>query len=126
MLPKYHKLMGHDVAVIASLVSFDKNGNGCLLKTAEEYICNDGYKVTRLNYKKPFKLFNRILRRYKNTYFSIEREKPNVIFIHGCQFWDIKQVVKCASILSSLLKYTGLALNSLFMILKHSSISHLL
>jgi glycosyltransferase involved in cell wall biosynthesis len=93
-LPKYHKIMGHEVVVIASLMSFDKNGNICFLKTPEEYICRDDYKVIRLNYKKRFKFFNKILKRYEKTYSSIEREKPDLIFIHGCQFWDIKQVVK--------------------------------
>lgn len=94
MLPKYHKLMGFDVAVIASLVSFDKNGNLCLLETAKQYICRDGYGVTRLDYKKPLKLFNRILRRYEKFYYFLERENPAIIFIHGCQFWDINQVVR--------------------------------
>jgi 1,2-diacylglycerol 3-alpha-glucosyltransferase len=94
MLPKYHKLMGYDVSVIASLVTFDENGNGCYLKTTEEYECNDGYKVTRLDYRKPFKLVNRTLKRYQNMYFSIEQEKPDIIFIHGCQSWDIRLVIK--------------------------------
>jgi 1,2-diacylglycerol 3-alpha-glucosyltransferase len=93
-LPKYHKLMGHDVAVIASLESFDKNGNASLLGIAKEYICKDGYKITRLNYKRRFKSFNRILRRYEKSYYSIEKENPTIIFIHNCQFWDINQVVK--------------------------------
>ena len=31
MLPKYHKMMGHYVSVIASKVSFDENGELCLL-----------------------------------------------------------------------------------------------
>ena len=38
---------------------------------------------------------------------------------------DIKQVIKCALILSSLDKLTGLARKSDFIILKDSSISHL-
>jgi 1,2-diacylglycerol 3-alpha-glucosyltransferase len=94
MLPKYHKLMGYDVSVIASLVSFDLNGNGCLLKASNEYVCDDGYKVTRLDYRRPFKSINRILRIYEKMYPSIEKEKPDIIFIHGCQSWDIKQVIK--------------------------------
>lgn len=105
MLPKYHKLMDYDVSVIASLVSFDQNGNLCLLETAEEYICSDGYKVTRLDYKKRFRLFNKTLRRYEKFYCSIKRENPAVIFIHGCQFWDIKQVVKYVKIYSNVKIY---------------------
>ncbi|MCK5136213.1 MAG: glycosyltransferase family 4 protein [Bacteroidales bacterium] len=94
MLPKYHKLMGYDVAVIASLMSFDEDGNFYYQDTAREYICSDGYRVTRLNNRKPFTFLNKILRRYKNTYHAIDREEPEILFIHGCQFWDIRQVVK--------------------------------
>ncbi|MCX6262207.1 MAG: glycosyltransferase [Bacteroidia bacterium] len=82
------------MAVIASIESFDKNGKGFLLETAREYFSKDGYSITRLNYKKQFKSFNRIFRRYENFYYSIEKENPSIIFIHNCQFWDIKQVVK--------------------------------
>lgn len=92
MLPKYHRLMGYDVSLIASLVTFDESGNGCLLKTSSEYFCKDGYKVSRLSYIKRFRLINIILRRYEKLYVSIEKENPDIIFIHGCQFWDIKQV----------------------------------
>ena len=54
MLPKYHVKLGYDVTVIASLVSYDKNGMRCYLKEGE-YKCNrDGYKVIRIDYKKGF------------------------------------------------------------------------
>ena len=94
MLPKYHKLMGFDVSVIASLISFDKNGNLCFLESAGEYVSNDGYKVIRLNFKKYFKSFFRIIKSYRKTYFTVEREDPSIIFIHGSQFWDIRQIVR--------------------------------
>ena len=94
MLPKYHKLMGHNVAVIASLVSFDKDGKTVLIQKAQNYISNDGYRVIRLNYKKIFYGFNKILRRYEKTFDSIVNENPDIIFTHGCQFWDIKFVIK--------------------------------
>lgn len=94
MLPKYHRLMGHDVSVIASLVSFDNNGKECLLESAGEYTSNDGYSVKRLDYKRPGKLVTRTLRIYEDLYSSIDQEKPDIIFIHGCQFWDIRQVVR--------------------------------
>lgn len=94
MLPKYHRLMGHDVSVIASLVSFDNNGKECLLESAGEYFSNDGYRVKRLDYKKPGILITRTLRLYEDLYCSIEREMPDIIFIHGCQFWDIRQILR--------------------------------
>lgn len=94
MLPKYHKLMGYDVTVIASLMSFDKHGNYCFLKSPAEYISNDGFKVIRLNYRKRLTSLFRILKSYEKTYFTIEKENPSIIFIHGCQFLDIRQVLK--------------------------------
>ena len=94
MLPKYHKLMGHEVTVIASLISFDGNGNICFLNSAMDYESRDGYRVKRLNYRKSITPLNKIIRRYKGTYKSIESENPDILFIHGPQFWDIKQVVK--------------------------------
>ncbi len=94
MLPKYHKLMGYDVTVIASLMSFDKHGNYCFLKSPAEYISDDGFKVIRLNYRKRLKSLFRILKSYEKTYITIEKENPSIIFIHGCKFLDIKQVLK--------------------------------
>jgi glycosyltransferase involved in cell wall biosynthesis len=92
MLPKYHKIMGHHVSVIASLVSFDENGDFCLIKKNGETISRDGYKVLRLRYKRLLYPVNKIIRRYEKTFISIKEENPDIIFIHGCQFWDIKKI----------------------------------
>lgn len=97
MLPKYHVKMGHDVTVIASLVSFDKNGKYCLLDKECTRTDKDGYKVIRTNYKGNNKLtyrINKTLRFYKNTYELLEQEKPDLIFSHGMAYGDIKAVVK--------------------------------
>lgn len=94
MLPKGHKAMGYDVEIIASTLSFDKNGNGCNIvpgKYDNEY----GIKVTRLPYAKwaGMKL-GKFLRVYEGTYEAIEHANPDIIFIHGCQFLDMRYVVK--------------------------------
>lgn len=93
MLPKFHKEMGYEVEVIASTLSFDKNGNGCNI-AANKYINEYGIKVTRLPYKKrlPVKLC-KFLRIYEGTYNALEEANPDIIFIHGCQFCDIYTVV---------------------------------
>ncbi|MBR4235539.1 MAG: glycosyltransferase family 4 protein [Clostridia bacterium] len=95
MLPKFHKLQGHDVEVLASLVSFDSKGKQVLLKNAGTYINEYGIQVTRLNYKEPLKLYKR-LRRYSGTKEALEKMAPDVLFIHGCQFLDIDIVAKYA------------------------------
>lgn len=87
MLPKYHVKMGHDVTVIASLVSFNKDGKPCLLKSASEHFDKDGYKVIRLAYKSPSKLY-RTLRKYEGFYETLENEKPDIIFSHGVSMAD--------------------------------------
>ncbi|WP_099354715.1 glycosyltransferase family 4 protein [Fredinandcohnia onubensis] len=92
MLPKYHKLLGLEVEIIASLVSFDENGKSCLLENSSQYVNEHGIPVTRLEYKKS--LESRRLRRYVGTFEAISSAKPDIIFIHGCQFLDILQVVK--------------------------------
>jgi 1,2-diacylglycerol 3-alpha-glucosyltransferase len=94
MLPKYHLLQGHDVQVLASLVSFDKNGNPCLLDKESEYTSTDGYKVIRTDYKRPFYFINKRFRRYNNVYKHIESFKPEIIFMHDSQFWDIFEVIR--------------------------------
>ena len=92
MLPKYHAAMGHDVEVLASLESFDKDGKTCLLEHGGKYKNEYNIPVTRLEYKDSFGA--RKLRHYKGTYEELERVNPDIIFIHGCQFCDIKYVVK--------------------------------
>lgn len=95
MLPKYHIRMGYEVTVIASLVSFDHNGKPCLLKSESEYMDKDGFKVIRMDYKEGvFKRINKRLRFYTRTYELLERENPNIIFIHGTSFGDAKYVKK--------------------------------
>lgn len=92
LLPKYHKKADFEVEIIASLVSFDKNGSPCLLKSGGRYLNEYDIPVTRLEYRT--KKLSKMLRVYKGTYETIEKAKPDIIFIHGCQFLDIKEVVK--------------------------------
>lgn len=93
MLTKQHKLMGFDVSAIASLQSYDKNGNICYDLTAGEYINENGIPVTRIPYKKDNKIYHKV-RKFKGLYKALEKADPHVIFIHNCQFADIKYVVK--------------------------------
>lgn len=92
LLPKYHKLAGNDVKVIATLFTFDENGKGAYLKEGGTYINEYGIEVTRLNYakKKGAKRF----RYFEGVYDAIEKAAPEVIFIHNVQFMDIKEVVR--------------------------------
>jgi len=92
MLPKFHKKMGLDVEIIASLLSYDEDGNHCYLDKSGSYINEYGIPVTRLKFKK--NIFNKRLRRFQGFYEALSKSKPDIIFIHNCQFLDIKEVVK--------------------------------
>lgn len=93
MLPKFHKQLGYDVEVIASLFTFDKDGKGTFLPHGSSYINEHGIPVTRLDYKKPLKLYRK-MKRFIGTYEALEKASPDILFIHGCQFLDMDKVVK--------------------------------
>ena len=95
MLPKFHKEQGHEVEVIASLFTFDKNGKDSEYPEAKQYINEYGIKVTRLNYKNPKKI-NRIYKRFEGLKKALEDASPDLIFIHGCQFADIDIIAEYA------------------------------
>ncbi len=93
ILTKYHKKMGHDVSIIASLQTFDKNGKVSYMDKAMKYRNEYDIPVQRLDYKKPLKVYRK-LKRFVGTYDAIESTNPDVLFIHGCQFMDMDIVVK--------------------------------
>lgn len=93
MLPKFHKQLGYEVEVIASLVTFDKDGKEFFLEKGSIYQNEYDIKVTRLEYKNPRKIFRK-LKRYIETYEALEKADPDILFIHGCQFMDMDIVVK--------------------------------
>lgn len=93
MLPKFHSLLGHTVEIIASLQSFDENGERCYFAHRETYKNEHGLSVTRLDYQFPVKV-NRKMKRFVGLKTALEAAEPDVLFIHGCQFLDIDIVVK--------------------------------
>ena len=93
LLPKYHQFMGNEVGIIASLMSFDSNGDRIYLPHGSVYKNECGIQVSRLDFKKPARL-SKILRMYKSTYQSIKEFAPDIIFMHGVQFKDVSEVIK--------------------------------
>lgn len=92
LLTKYHKKLGHNVSIITSQYTW--NNKGEILKVKSKTYYNEhGLKVIRLpSYEIPFLNFR--LKLFKNLYKSIENEKPDIIFMHGIQFLNLKQVVE--------------------------------
>lgn len=98
MLPKYHKAMGHKVEIIASTLSFDDKGNACNVEP-KSYINENGIPVIRLPYKKTLvpkyrTKVGKFFRVYDGFETALERSKPDIVFVHGCQFCDISILVK--------------------------------
>ena len=91
-LPKYHRMLGHDVEIIASRVTFDENGRSTLLPKGGKYLNEYNIPVTRLEYAKG-KLGKRF-RYYVGLKEELERAQPDLIFIHGVQFMDVKVVAQ--------------------------------
>lgn len=93
MMTKQHKLMGFDVRVIASLQTYDKDGNYAYNLKPGSYINENGIPVRRIPYKKDNKIYHK-LRRFVGLDEALKEAEPDIIFIHNCQFLDIDKVVK--------------------------------
>lgn len=93
LLPKFHKKLGHEVEIIASMQSFDRNGETSYIeKTSHSYLNENGIKVTRLQYKHSNPQLQR-LRHYIGTSEAVAAVSPDIIFCHGCQFGDMPVIV---------------------------------
>lgn len=96
MLPKFHKKMGYEVEIIASTLSFDEHGNGCNIQPGA-YINEYGIRVTRLPYRRGIPdRAGKFLRIYDGFREALEKSAPDIIFIHGCQFCDIRVIARYA------------------------------
>ena len=93
MLPKFHKKQGHEVSVIASLETFDKNGKTAYLPKGSSYRNEYDIPVRRLDYREPLKVYRK-MKRFIGTYEALCEAAPDTLFIHGCQFLDIDKVIR--------------------------------
>ena len=89
LLPKYHKLIGHDVSIVASLKTFSEKGEVDYLPRSRSYINEHGISVHRIEYKSGF--INRKIGRFKGIKKYLN-EKIDLVFVHGIQFFDFKIV----------------------------------
>jgi glycosyltransferase involved in cell wall biosynthesis len=91
LLTKYHKRLGYEVEIITSKWIWNSKGK-LVLDGRNEYINNDFIKVYRLPIKGTNK-FTRKFKRYEKVFEKLEKSKPDILFIHGCQFLDIKIII---------------------------------
>jgi len=92
LLSKYHKKLGYDVSLIVPKYRYDDNAN-IIVDDRDSYVDENGIKIIRLKIKGDRHL-NYKFKRYVNLYSTIESENPDIIFVHGCQFMDIKVIVR--------------------------------
>lgn len=98
-LPYYHKKSGYDVSVLTTSFVNDIHSDGYNFVSSGEYIDNNGIKIIRLPHR--FRQKSKIsirFRLYKGLYKHLQNEKPDIIFIHGLQFWDIHYIAKYAKL----------------------------
>tara|TARA_Y100000768_G_scaffold377601_1_gene351019 strand:+ start:1264 stop:2421 length:1158 start_codon:yes stop_codon:yes gene_type:complete len=94
VLPKMHKIQGHEVEILASTENY-LNGNKLSYVKPSVYYNEDKIKVTRLPYLNIFPHFiARKLRMYHGVYNKLNEFKPDIIWLHDVQFLDIFQVIK--------------------------------
>lgn len=87
LLSKYHKRLGYEVAVITSEWIWDSTGK--LVKDARScYVNEHDIPVFRLPIKGN-KNSEAKFKRFERLYQTIEKEDPDILFIHGCQFLDL-------------------------------------
>ena len=92
LLPKYHNVIGYEVSVITSQYIFNDKGK-LDIDDRNVYFNEYGVKTSRIKSKYNTTAKSKF-KRYKNLYKTICSEKPDIIFVHGCQFLDIKYIVK--------------------------------
>lgn len=91
LLSKYHSRLGYDVTVIASSLIYDKNGEkNTSVKSG--YKNDDGVFIIRLEEKRHNP--NRKFRRFPKLYSTLVEQKPDILFVHSCQFLDINVILK--------------------------------
>lgn len=93
LLPKYHKVNGHDVHIMASEYVFNHAGEVVKYEGSREYIDDNGIHIYRLPIKGDRDITYR-LKQFEGVYSRIEEIAPDVIFCHLFQFLDLLQVVK--------------------------------
>lgn len=88
-LVRQHVEDGHDVVVIASTETFDKNRNPGY-REAGEYVGTDGARVIRLPYRRwlPHAVMKK-LRMHPGVNALLEQERPDVILFHGLCAWEM-------------------------------------
>ncbi|WP_028234377.1 glycosyltransferase family 4 protein [Pseudobutyrivibrio sp. MD2005] len=92
MLTKFHKKMGLSVTDITSHWINDDKGN-VIWDDRDDYVNDDGVHVVRLKIKGKESFTNKF-KRFEGLYEAIEKENPDIMFIHGVSSPENTTIVK--------------------------------
>ncbi|ANS84202.1 hypothetical protein VSVS12_00385 [Vibrio scophthalmi] len=93
ILPKMHKMQGHNVEIIASTETYNSKKLISYVKPSR-YINEYDIPVCRLPYSRIPSLLARKLRIYRGLKKELLRIKPDIIFLHDLQFLSILTIAK--------------------------------
>ncbi len=93
ILPKMHKLQGHEVAILASTETFIGNSKLGYIEPSS-YVTEYGVPITRIPYTSllPHAIAKKI-RKYRGVKKTLYSFKPDILFIHGGQFVSMREIV---------------------------------
>ena len=89
LLSKYHARLGYDVTLLC--IPLEYNQGKLQVSSETDYVNKEGVHVIRMPEK--INLNNRIVF-HKGVSETLDKISPDILFIHGCQFWDIGEVTK--------------------------------
>jgi 1,2-diacylglycerol 3-alpha-glucosyltransferase len=89
LLPLYHRRLGHDVKIIASTDTYTGRTSKGQARAGKS-LTKEGIELTRLSYS-PFipSPISHKLRSYSGLTAELTGFKPDLIFLHDCQFLDV-------------------------------------
>ena len=94
ILPKIHKKQGHQVEILASTETYLNNSELGYIKP-KSYQTKDNIPIRRIPYIGLLPHFvAKKLRIYTGIKEVLQRFKPDILFLHDCQFLSITQIVK--------------------------------
>lgn len=90
MLSKYHRKLGYDVTLIASKWVWNQD-NVLEKEDLTDYLNEDGVKVIRLDIKNNKNVLY-TFKKYMDLDVTLEKENPDILFIHNAAYLDIFKV----------------------------------
>ncbi len=88
ILPTKHRKMGYEVTVIASQIYFDGRTKSMMSRDTADYINKDGIHVIILPSTKGNKFTRLVNRTVEGLYETLEKECPDIVFVHGVKSPD--------------------------------------